>query len=158
MLLEKDFSDSDLSAIKSIPKVPKLLTLIFLFLCVPVAFIPGLLGYFKKGYFDWPSAVILLIIFGSCYLYIVITGYIARRKDVSKQIKWVGQLYVKSKSNKENETTLYFDSSQIKKLDVLSKQIFDKVEVGDILSVEIAKFTKCLFQLKKNGQSLLNDH
>jgi hypothetical protein len=156
MLLEQDFSDSDLNAVKSIPKVSKLFALFFLFLCLPVAFIPGLLGYSKKGYFDWLATLILLIVFGCCYLYIVITGYIAHNKDVSRQIKLVGQLFVKAKSSKKNETILYFDSPQIKKLDVYSKQIFDKVEVGDILSIEISKFTKCLFRFEKNGQNLLN--
>jgi hypothetical protein len=156
MLIEQKFSESDLRTVKATPRLSKLFFYIFAFVSIPVAFIPGVLGYLKKGSFNWLTTIFMLAMFGFTYIYVSVVEYIKRGKDISRQEKWVGQLLVKSKS-KKNETIIYFESSQFKKIEIYSRQIFDKIEERDLLTIEVAKFTKYLFRLERNGQDLLDN-
>ena len=158
MLSVQTFTQSDLNKVRALPKGFKLAFFIILVICIPLSFVFGLLGLLKKGYGYWPTTIGFLIFVSLIYLYFFLKDYVAYRKDLAKKLKLSGEINVISKSKKKNERIIYFDTNEIKRINVYSKSIFDKIQIEDTLKIEITKYSKCLLKLEKNGENLLNDH
>jgi hypothetical protein len=156
MITTERFTPSDLSKVQDLPKSFKLSILLFIVLCIPLSLIVGLIGLLRKGHGFGLTTIVCLITLGIICFFIFLKNYIAYKRDISNQIKLFGEVTVTSKSTRKNETIVNFNSTELKKIDVFSKQIFDKINVGDTLTIEISKFSKCLLKLEKEGQSLLN--
>jgi hypothetical protein len=148
-LLSEKFTDSDFAEINKLPRSIFLFLLFILMICIPSSFLLGLLGLLKKGPGYWPVTILLLCIFILTAVFQAIRDYIRYKKDVSKQIKWVGNIAVKSKSTKKGEYNIKVDSPNIKKLNLLSQKNFAKVNEGDLLYIEISKYSKHIFLLIK---------
>jgi hypothetical protein len=156
MISTNNFTQSDLKNVQNLPKTFKLTFFLFIVFCIPLSLIVGLVGLLRKGYGYWITSIVCLIFLGIICIFIFLKNYIEYKKDISNQIKLIGEVNVISKSTRKNETIINFNSSELKKIDVYSKKIFDKIHVGDTLTIEVSKFSKYLLKLEKDGQSLLN--
>ena len=151
MLSIENFSELDQQKIKSIPKSFKVTFLFFLFLCVPASFLFGLLGLTKKGNGYWPTTLILLTVFAAVATFVILKDYLLYHKDRTRQKKYVGTITVIGKSTKKNEKTIFTDLPEIKKLE-LTSELFNKVSIGDKLTIEISMFSKTIFKFENEIQ------
>jgi hypothetical protein len=158
MLTEDNFNQSDLERINSIPKSFKVTVLFFLILCVPASFLFGLFGLTKKGHGYWPTTSTLLMIFAAVAIFVIIKDYLLYQKDKTKQKKYVGTITVIGKSTKKGAKIIFTDIPEVKKLELYTSELFDKVSIGDKLTIELSKFSKTLFRLDKDHIDLLNGH
>ncbi len=150
MLTVANFTQSDLQKINSIPKSFRLTAFLFLILCVPASFLFGLLGLTKKGFGYWPTTFTLLTIFAAVVIFGTIKDYLLYYKDKTKQKKYVGIITVTGKSAKKGDKIIFTDTPELKKLDLIMSEVFDKVSVGDKLTIEISKYSKTLLRLEKD--------
>ena len=158
MLSVDNFSKSDLQKINSIPKSFVVTVLFFLILCVPASFLFGLLGLTKKGHGYWPTTLTLLSVFACVAILVTIKDYLLYRKDRTSQKKYVGIITVIGKSTKKSDKIIFTDIPELKKLDLITSELFDKVSVGDKVAIEISKYSKTLFRFEKDNIELLNGH
>ena len=158
MLTVDNFNETDLQKINSIPKSFKVTGLFFLILCVPASFLFGLLGLTKKGHGYWPTTLTLLTVFTAVVIFVTIKDYLLYRKDKKTQKKYVGSITVIGKSTKKGETIIFTDIPELNKLELYTSELFDKVSIGDKLTVEISKYSKTLFRLDKDHINILNGH
>lgn len=157
MLKRIPFSSADIEALKSQPRTFKFTFILLLIIYVPLCFVIGLVGLFKKGYGYWPTTIAFLCFFTAVALFTFIRDYIRYKKDMKFQIKLSGDLLVKSKSEKRGARVIHFDSNQIKQLSLISKTGFEKLLEGDIINIEISKYSKYIFSLKKGTESLIEN-
>ena len=158
MLSTQPFSDSDLRKVQALPKSFKLSLYLFIILCVPLSLLVGLTGLLRKGYGFWLTTIIALLLQAGICIAIFLKNYTAYRKDISRQIKLVGEVVVTSKSEKRNETIIKLNNPELSQIDIHSKHVFDQISAGDTLTIEISKFSKYLLNLEKKGQSLYNGY
>ncbi|HSR38531.1 MAG TPA: hypothetical protein VLL95_06415, partial [Phnomibacter sp.] len=69
-----------------------------------------------------------------------------------------GTITVIGKSTKKGDKIIFTDIPELKKLDLHTSELFDKVLIGDKLTIEISKYSKTLFRLDKEQTDLLNGH
>jgi hypothetical protein len=158
MLTIDNFNQSDLEKINSIPKSFKVTMLFFVVICIPASFLFGLLGLTKKGHGYWPTTLTLFIAFAAVAIFAIIKDYLLYRKDKKKQKKYVGTITVIGKSTKKGDKIIFTDIPELKKLELYTSELFEKVSVGDKLTIEISTFSKTLFRLDKDHIDLLNGH
>ncbi|MEJ8818348.1 hypothetical protein [Lacibacter sp. H407] len=156
MLTVANFNQSDLQKIDSIQKSFRLTAVLFLILCVPASFLFGLFGLSKKGFGYWPTTFAFLIIIAIVATVKTIKDYLLYYKDKSNQKKYVGTITVTGKSTKKGDKIIFTDTPELKKLDLIMSEVFDKVAVGDKLTIEISKYSKTLLRLDKDQYDLLN--
>ena len=156
MLSVDNFSESDLQKINSIPKSFRVNVLFFFILCVPASFLFGLLGLTKKGHGYWPTTLTLLSVFAVVAIFITIKDYLLYHKDRTNQKKYVGMITVTGKSTKKSDKIIFTDIPELRKLDLHTSELFDKVSVGDKLTIEISMYSKTLFRFDKDHIKLLN--
>ena len=125
---------------------------------MPASFLFGLLGLTKKGFGYWPTTFALLIIFAVVAVVTTIKGYLLYYKDKTNQKKYVGTITVTGKSTKKGDKIIFTDTPELKKLDLLMSEVFDKVSVGDKLTIEISKYSKTLLRLDKDQHDLLSSN
>ncbi len=158
MLTVDNFNQSDLQKINSIPKSFKVTVLFFFILCVPACFLFGLFGLTKKGHGYWPTTLALLTVFAVVAIFVTIKDYLRYQKDKTTQKKYVGTITVIGKSTKKGDKIIFTDVPELKKLELYTSELFDKVSIGDKLTIEISKFSKTLFRLNKDQFDLLNGY
>jgi hypothetical protein len=110
--------------------------------------------FFKKSSSGYWQTTVMLAASTVIFLYILLKEYLAYRKDIKYQTKLMGMAIVTSKS--DSGTMIQTDSKQLKKLSIPLKSIFDQIEIGDTLTISIARHTKWLLQLEKDGSDLLS--
>lgn len=157
MLTVDNFNQSDLERINSIPKSFKITVLFFIFICLPASFLFGLLGLTKNGHGYWPITLALITVFAAVAIFVIIKDYKLYHKDRTNQKKYVGVIKVTGKSIKKGDKIIFTDIPELKKLDLHTNELFDKVSVGDNLTIEISKFSRTLFRLEKGHFDLLNE-
>lgn len=157
MLKEIPFSESDFEKIKDLTKSFKIYYIVLPIIIIPLSFLVGLFGLLKKGHGYWPTTIVFLS-FCVLYLLIVLTrDYINYKKDISRRIKLSGQIRVKRKKELKEGMFVYFDSKKLKKIRVTSKIAFETIQENDIFSIEISKYSRHLFDLKKEDVSFLEN-
>ena len=157
MLTLENFNQEDQRKIKAIPKTFKVTGIFFLALCVPASFLFGLIGLTKKGHGYWTTTIILLAFFTLVTLFILIKDYFLYYRDKTKQQKYKGVIIIIGKSTKKGAKTIFTNAPELKKLNLYTNKLFERVSVGDKLKIEISKFSKTLFRLDKDQIDLLND-
>jgi hypothetical protein len=155
MLSEEQFNDDDIYSIQSVLRGLKLALLVYSIFFIPLAFLFGLLGFAKKGHGYWPTTIGLLAMFTTCLVLAFLKQHILYRKDLKHRIKLSGIITVIEKSPKNNDNTIYTDAKQMKKLNLYDKEMYNKIEVGDQLTIEISKYSKKLLRLKKAENDLM---
>lgn len=154
MLTTVYFNNDDLSIIEFSKKDIKTYILIFLKFFLPLSFLLGLIGLTKNGNGYWPTTIGFIIFFLLITIYLIIKENILLNKDLKEKEKFVGTITVKKKSRIETDTIIYTDAPEIKKIDIHFVSIFKQIEIGDQLSLEIAKHSKHVFKLAK-GENIL---
>ena len=154
MLTKQLFNDYDIRLIEAIPKSFTKTVLLYLVVFVPVSFLFGLVGLLKKGHGYWLTTVSLLGFFTLVFLFVMLKEYIGYKKDLKGKMKLCGTFTVVKKSSVKYNN-IYTDASELKKLHLLDKALFEKITSGDELNIEIAIFTKKIFRLEKEGNNLL---
>ncbi len=131
---------------------------LFLLIFVPLSMVIGFLGLLKKGHGYWITTLTIFTILSAVAAFVIIKDYILYRKDKSKQRKYVGTITVINKSSKKGDNLIFTDCTEVNKIDLYISELFDKISIGDELTIEISQFSKTLFRLKKNNIDLLNGH
>ena len=156
MLTLENFNQEDQQKIKANPRTFKVTAIFFLALCVPASFLFGLLGLTKKGHGYWTTTIILLAVFAFVTLVILIKDYFLYYKDKIQQQKYKGVITIIGKSTKKGDKIIFTNAPELKKLNLYTDKLFDKVSIGDKLTIEISRFSKTLFKLDKDQVDLLN--
>ncbi|MGB3005893.1 MAG: hypothetical protein WBC06_05275 [Chitinophagaceae bacterium] len=157
MLSIEKLNTSDLATIKGIPKTFKVTAAIYSIFLIPAAFLLGLFGLLKKGHGYWPTTVSFLVLFTLLLLWTLLKDYIAYKKDLRIQIKIKGTITVTGKSMKKGDKTIYTNEKDLRKFQVYL-DIFDEIQVGDKLNIEISKYSRQILLLEKNETSIINGH
>ena len=158
MLATKNFTKEDYNTIESNKKGTREYYMLFLKFFAPLSFFLGLIGLAKKGFGYWPTTLVILAICFLVTLYLVIKENMQYKKDLGAEMKFCGTITVLKKSWKKNDYCIYTDSKNLKKIDVYFPAIFDQIEEGDELYIEVAKFSKYIFRLDKGIVPLMNGH
>jgi hypothetical protein len=154
MLSEKFFTVSDATEIESNQKKFKKIGYVIGLIAVPLDIGIAYLVSLKTPNLFWPVILIGLAPLGLMYYFVFYRGLISIKKDLSEQIKLVGELKVTSKSKQKDFRIISFDSTEVKSIFV-TKESYEKIDIGDTLSIEISKYTNHKFRLSKEGQDLI---
>ena len=158
MLTINNFTVEDYKTIEVNKKGIKVYFHIFVKLCVPLSFLLGLIGLAEKGHGYWPTTFFFLLFFSVITIYFIIKENILYRRDLGNKLKYSGKITVLKKSRKRNDCSIYTDAKELNKIDVLFFEIFDQIDVGDELYIEVAKSSKYVFKLEKGILPLINGH
>ncbi len=158
MLTASKFNNEEVKTIEANLKGSKIYFVLYFILFTPLSLILGLIGLAKKGFGYWPTALGFLISFLIITVYLFIKENILYKRDLKNKLKYTGTIMVLKKSRKRNDCMIYTDAKEIKKIDVLFFNIFDQIEEGDYLDVEIARSSKYVFKLNKGILALINGH
>jgi|GEM_PF-6641637 len=156
MLTSESFSGSDLEKIQSLPQVFKLTAIFYVIIAIPISLLCGFFGLTKNGFGYWNIVMATFIFLMILFIFYQSYKYFLYKKDLKNQIKLVGTVIITSKSAKKGNNIIFTDSKTLKKIDVNSKDIFDRLSVGDKVNIEISKFSKEILSLKKDNVELKN--
>jgi len=150
MLITDTFNKIELEKIKQGKSYSYNYIWIFLKIFLPLSFALGLLGLiFRHGY--WESTLFFASGFFIAAVYLTVRPRHLFGKDLKEKIKYVGTVKVLEKSNKNKEWKVYLDSREIKRLNIHTEKIYDQIDVGSELYLEIAKNSRLIFKLKKGN-------
>lgn len=107
----------------------------------------------SKGSDLLPFAIGSVLLFGLLESWFFVKMIKTFKKDLDQQVKLVGEAKVLSKLSDKNATKITIDDVELKELN-LTKNQFDKINVGDVLYVEVSKHSKHLFRLSRNEENL----
>ena len=155
MLKLENFTDEDTKNIKDIPKRFKLYLFLMFILGMPCSFLAGLLGLLKKGHGFWHATIFTALMFAAVFFWLIIKEFIVYKQDINTKVKYSGTIIVTAKSVKKHSYVIFTDAKELKKISLIRKDVFYKIEVGNTLTIEISKFSKEVFRLEKDGENLL---
>ena len=157
MLTQTFFDSSNTARIETSYKRFKQIALLVLLVGVPVQFLIAFLASQKSRVVFWP-----VIIFGFgmliwAFYAIFLKTLKLLKQGLSEQIKLVGELQVSSKSEKDKRLLIGFESTDLDKIS-LTQGVFEKINIGDTLTIEISKYAKHIFKLSKDGEAIMNNN
>ena len=85
----------------------------------------------------------------------VLRDYILFKKDIKIQHKYSGIVRITEITSKKSQIKISIDSIQVKSFTLNKAEISTSLKVGDEVYIEISKYSKTLFQLKKDDRDLL---
>ena len=155
MLSEKFFTDLDRNRIEKKYNFFKKVLLIIIFIVVPLDFLIAYVVSLKVAYFFWPILLINLLLVALLVKNVFLKSLNQIKNDLNEQIKLVGEVLVSNKSESKNNQVIFFSSAEISELNI-DKNAYNKIEIGDTLTLEIAKNSETIFRLIKSGEILIN--
>ena len=155
MISTINLNSEELEIIKFGKKDTKAYLFFFLKIFAPLSFLLGLLGLLKKGNGYWPTTLFFLLVFLFTTIYLIIKEQIQFDRDIKEQLKYVGTVTVVKKSD-DNDCKIYTDFKELKKINIDFPSLFNQINVGDVLYLEVAKSSKFIFKLNKGGVSIIN--
>lgn len=155
MITTTNLNSEELEIMQFGKKDTKAYVVLFLKIFTPLSFLLGLLGLLKKGNGYWPTTVFFLSVFLFTTVYLIIKEQIQFSKDIKEQLKYVGTVAVVKKSG-DNDCKIYTDSKELKKINIDFPSLFNQINVGDVLYLEVAKSSKFIFKLNKGDISIIN--
>lgn len=158
MLKISEINNVEIKTIEANLKGSKVYFALYLKLFAPLSFLMGLIGLAKKGFGYWPTTLAILIFFLAITMYLFVKENILYKRDLKTKQKYTGLITVLKKSRNRNDCLIYTDAKEIKKIDVLFFNMFDQIEVGDDLYLEIAVASKYIFKLEKGILPLINGY
>lgn len=154
MLSQTFFNLSDTAKLEKNYKQFRLFTIIFLVISIPVDFLIAYLFSQRNRMVFWPIIIICAGLLLWFFYAAILKTLNSLKLDLSEQTKLVGQLQVISKTKKDKERLIGFDSSELKQIS-LGQGSYDKINIGDTLSVEVAKNSKHIFKLSRAGELII---
>lgn len=155
MLVLQEFNEGDIQRIKEFPKSIRFTVILMLAIFFPLSFFFGLTGLLQKGYGYWVTTISFLIFFSCIVFFYWFKNYLNYKRDFSKCVKYSGLIVVKYKSVKKGEVFIFTDSLDVKKISIYPTEQFSKIMIGDLLFIEVSKYTTTILRLEKDGESLL---
>ena len=155
MITTINFNKEELSIIEFSKKDIKTYVAIFLKIFLPLSFLLGLFGFLKREIGYWPTTLFFLLVYLFVTVYLIIKEHIIFSRDIKERLKYVGTIRVRKKSRIQTDCKIYTDSKEIDKIDVHLVSIFNQIEIGDELYLEIAKSSKYIFKLSKGELPLI---
>lgn len=156
MLAEKFFSHSDTSRIETNHRKYKKITFLSVFILAPAQILIAYLASKKVPELFWPISLFGLTIVGLSYFLVFKKGLESFKKEQSEQVKLAGELQVVTKSEKKDQRIIGFNSTEVDSI-IVPQNVYEKINIGDTLSIEISKYTKWTFKLSRDGQNLINN-
>lgn len=156
MLKTAEFNNDELVVIQKNLKGFRIYFFIYLKLFVPASFFLGLLGLRIREIGYLPLTGIFLFFFFLIIIYVSIKENILIKKDFKNKLKYTGTIKVLKKSRNRNDCLIYTDSKEIEKIDVIFFDVFDQIEAGDELLIDISVNNKYIFRLDKGSIRLID--
>jgi hypothetical protein len=156
MLTTTNFNSDDFNIILFSKNDVKSYAIIFLKIFLPLSFLLGTIGLLKRANGYWPTTLFFLIVFLLVTIYLILKEHILFTKDLKEQLKYVGTICVLKKSLDKRNCKIYTDAKEMKKIHIQFLSVFDQIEVGDELYLEIAKSSGHIFKLNKGELHLIN--
>jgi len=156
MLSQTFFDRNNADRLQSSYKKFRLISYLLLIIGIPVEVLIGYVASLKYAVMFWPMSLLglALLLFG--FYAIFFKRLKSIRQDLAEQTKMVGILQVISKSEKDKQLLIGFDSDELKQI-VLARSSFDKINIGDTLSIEFSKYSKYIFKISR-GNEIIKDN
>jgi Ca2+/Na+ antiporter len=155
MLIEKNFSPSDTMKVETDHKKYRKYLFYLVIICVPMGFLIGYFVSLIKHIPFWTAIVIEFTILFLIFYFIFFRKLKSFKKELLEQIKLVGEVKVKSKSEKNGQYIICCDSTQMENI-LVRQNLYDKTNIGDTFAIEISKYSKSILKLSKNGEVIVN--
>jgi len=156
MLTQSFFDSSNAARIEASYKRVKQIAFLVILVGVPVEFLIAFLGSQKSRMVFWPVLIFGLAILIWAFYAVFLKMLKSLKQDLSEQIKLVGELQVISKSEKDKQWLIGFESTDLDIIN-LKQDAFEKINIGDTLSIEISKYAKHIFKLSRDGETIMNN-
>lgn len=135
MLSERPFNDEDIAQINN----ERIDTIwpeeIFFFVVPPVILAFIFIGFGMGGYMI--ALVILLLYFAGPTLFELALNKYRYMLELDNKIKYCGEIKILKKNHLGKKYVLHTDSSLQKKIHLNNETVFDRIEIGDMLYIEI---------------------
>ena len=155
MLSQTFFDRNDTDRLQTSYKKFSTISYLTLIIGIPVEVLIGYVASIRIAALFWPVALLGLAILLSAYYIVFFKRMKSFRQDLAEQTKLVGSLRVVSKSEKDKQLLVSFDSDELKQAN-LARAAFDKINIGDILSVEFSKYARYIFKMSKGDDIIIN--
>ncbi len=155
MLIEKNFTPTDTIKVETDQKKYRKYFFYLIMICVPMGFLIGYVASLIKHVSFWMALAIEFIILVLIFYFIFLRRLNSFKKELLEQIKLIGELEVKSKSENNGQYIIGFDSAQLENI-VVPLNVYGKTNIGDTLGIEISKYSKSILKLSKNGENLID--
>jgi membrane protein implicated in regulation of membrane protease activity len=153
MLGEQLFSETDNTALEKQARKFKLLCRLFIAADIVFGFFVAWMVEKKFGTFFW---VFLLLFYALtfCLYYFFLRKIVNRyQEDKESQIKLIGNVIVSKKTLVKDRYSLEFDSEETRG-QAVSKTTYERVQIGDMVHIEIGKYSGFLLSLSMSGDKL----
>lgn len=156
MLTQTFFDDNNSARIQNVYRKLRTMSYCFLVIGLPILVLISYLGTLKMPKLFLPLTVFEVLFVLWAFNLIFFKRLKLYRKDISEQTKLIGSLQVNSKSEKDKQLLVGFDSDELGKQG-FAKPVFDKIEIGDNVEVEFSKYAQFIFKLSKGDEILINN-
>lgn len=154
MLDERLFTENDAYNLKKSYKAHKMASYLLLIIMIPIIFLISYIISMQVPYIFLPFALVFVSLLLVSYYLAFFKRLKLMKQDIASQTKLVGSLQVTSKSERNKRLFIGFDSQDLEKL-YLNKGIFDKIGIGDTLSLEIAEYSHSVFIMSRGDELLM---
>ncbi len=151
MLSETFFNDNDSDKLRSGYKKFKIISYLIPVIGIPFEILLAYAASLRFAVLFWPILLIGVIILLSAFYFVFLKRLKLLHQDLTEQIKLVDILEVISKSGKDKQFIVGFNSDDLKLIST-SRSVFDKINIGDKLSVEYSKYAKSVLKLAREGE------
>ena len=155
MLIEKNFTPADIMKAETDQKNYRKYFFKLIIICVPMGFLIGFIVSLVKQVSFWTAIAIEFIMLFLIFYFIFLKKLNSFKKDLLERIKLTGEIQVKSKFEKNRQYLIGFDSTQLDDI-VVPLNVYGKTNIGDILGIEITKYSQSVLNLSKNGEILMD--
>lgn len=154
MLSETFFSTNDAARLESSYKKFQRIAYLTLVIGIPLEFLIAYAASIKFPLVFWPFLIIQLAFLLSIFYFIFFKRVKVFRQDVNTQMKLVGSLEVISKSEKSKQFVVGFKSDELEQIGV-AKAVYDRIAIGDTLSIEFSKYAHYIFKMSKDDDMMI---
>ena len=154
MLSEKFFTPADADKVQLLRQKLKKFTFWMMIILVPLDLLIAYIASLKSPGIFLPVSALLLLFLGLMYYFVFVRTLKLYTRDLAEQMKLTGELEVRSKKAQKNIFIINFESDELKSLSVTQK-MFDLINTGDRISLEVSKHSNTIFKLEKNGEDLV---
>src|SRR5215467_11206116 len=151
ILSQTFFNSTDADRLQTSYKKFRLIAYLLLVVGIPVGFLIGYIASLNHPEWFWPMSLLPVAIFLFGFYFAFFKQLKSFRQDLAEQTKMVGTLNVISKSEKDKQLLVGFDSEELSQM-ALAKPVFDKINIGDNLSIEFSKYSKYIFKISRGAE------
>jgi hypothetical protein len=151
MLSQTFFDRGDADRLQSSYKKFRLISYLLLIIGIPVEVLIGYVASLGSAEMFWPISLLGLAILLFGFYIVFFKRLKSIRQDLAEHTKMVGILQVISKSEKDKQLFVGFESDELNQI-VLGRPAFDRINIGDNLSIEFSKYSKYIFKISRSDE------